>query len=406
MISADMQSAESNRDRLAQLRVRWLLIAILWGIAVALVFILLRPQWQFAERWLLLTTLTSVYCLHVLWIHLPENHPPESNLLLTKMGYGNGLTIFRAICLSLIAGFIFSPWPSGVLAWAIALTYTVAAIADFFDGFVARITHHVTKLGETLDMEYDGLAMLVVTLLAVSFGQLPRWYLLLGFARYFFVFGLWVRTRRDLPTYDLHPSVHRRIFAGFQMGFMAATIWPIVPVGMATIGGVVFGSLTAGGFLRDWFVVIGRIDPSSSRYKSVQQPVFIFFKRWLPLACRMIIPIGMFLILNTSTQWLQLLDAFNLPLAQQLVVVFTALGAVGTVAVAFGIASRLATLLLIVPVGLNMWIHGTTWQNGITATAIALVMVLGPGNFAVWPIEERFIGRKSGERRSGERDES
>ena len=57
-----------------------------------------------------------------------------------------------------------------------------------------------------------------------------------------------MRERRQLPTYALQPSIHRRIFAGFQMGFMAAAIWPIVPVGAATIAGVTFGTLTTIGF--------------------------------------------------------------------------------------------------------------------------------------------------------------
>jgi CDP-diacylglycerol--glycerol-3-phosphate 3-phosphatidyltransferase len=391
-----MDSAEIYLPGLVPLRRRWLIVALLWVSVVALTYTFVRSSWQWHIRWLTFTSLTSIYALLILRRHLAANHAPHDSALLPTLGYGNGLTIFRALCLCLIAGFSFGDWPPYPLNWVIALTYTIAAIADFFDGFVARITDHVTELGAILDMEYDGLAMVIVTLLAVSFGQLPWWYLLLGFARYFFVFGLWVREQLNLPTYALQPSVHRRIFAGFQMGFMAATIWPIVPVGMATIGGVVFGALTMAGFVRDWFVVIGRINVNSPRYKAIQHTLFILLKQWLPLACRIVIAISMISILNTNSLWRPLFESQNIPLALPLITLFAGLGVIGGVAVSLGIAPRLAALLLVFPVGFDMWIHGTTWFNGFAAAAISVVMVLGPGRFALWPIEERFIGRKAG----------
>ena len=138
--------------------------------------------------------------------------------VLPTFGWGNRLTLFRGLAISMVAGFLFSPWPNGWLAWLPMLLYTTADIADYLDGYLARITNHATALGERLDMEYDGLGMLIVSLLAVWYGQLPWWYLILGFARYLFVFGLWVRARRGLPSYDLPPSVHRRVFAGLPDG--------------------------------------------------------------------------------------------------------------------------------------------------------------------------------------------
>lgn len=403
-----MHSAEINPVQLRRLHIRWALVALIWTGVLATLFLLLQSAWPFSMRWLVLASATSAYCLSVLWRRLPENHPPDTNLLLPTLGYGNGLTIFRALCLSLIAGFIFGSWPPGRLAWAIALTYTVAAIADFLDGYVARVTRHVTEMGASLDMEYDGLAMVVVTLLAVSFGQLPWWYLLLGFARYFFVAGLWLRERWDMPTCALQPSVHRRIFAGFQMGFMAAAIWPIVPVGMATIGGVVFGSLTAGGFLRDWLVVIGRIDPTSKRYQQRQQRVFVLVKWRLPVLCRIIIVAGMVAIFSQNVPWYRpetwvtLFANSGIPAPEAWASFFVLISLLALLAVALGIAARLATLALVFPVGFTIWTLGVTLISGATLIALLLVMVLGPGYWALWPIEERFVVRRAGEQVSAE----
>ncbi|MCO5197739.1 MAG: CDP-alcohol phosphatidyltransferase family protein [Anaerolineae bacterium] len=398
-----MHSAEPAPSQLRRLQISWAIIAALWTVVLALVFLTLQTGWPFAGRWLLLSAATSLYCLGVLWRRLPENHPPDDKQLLATLGYGNGLTVFRALCLSLIAGFIFGPWPSGLLAWIIALTYTVAAVADFLDGYVARITKHVTDLGEILDMEYDGLAMVVVTLLAVSFCQLPWWYLLLGFARYFFVFGLWVRERRQLPTYALQPSIHRRIFAGFQMGFMAAAIWPIVPVGAATIAGVTFGTLTTIGFLRDWLVVIGRIDPSSSLYQQWQRRLFILFKWRLPVLCRAVVVGGMLVLISRNTPWYQptawtaLFANYGVPEPEMWAAFFVLIGIVAVAGVVLGAAARLAAFALVFPVGFTFWTVGVTGINSAMLVVLLLIMALGPGKPALWPVEERYVVRRAGD---------
>ncbi|MCP5099982.1 MAG: hypothetical protein GY943_30890 [Chloroflexi bacterium] len=60
-------------------------------------------------------------------------------------------------------------------------------------------------------------------------------------ARYWFVLGIWWRQRQGKPTNDLHSSVHRRVFAGFQMGFMSAVLWPIMLPTVSMIAGTLFG---------------------------------------------------------------------------------------------------------------------------------------------------------------------
>jgi hypothetical protein len=58
------------------------------------------------------------------------------------------------------------------------------------------------------------------------------------------------------------PSAHRRIFAGFQMGFLSVVLWPILPRPMAVIPGTLFAMATGLGFWRDWLVVSGTIHPA------------------------------------------------------------------------------------------------------------------------------------------------
>ena len=114
----------------------------------------------------------------------------ESKPRLFCFGLGYSATRFA---LGLLAGFVFLPQPSGGLAWLPALLYTLAIMADYLDGYFARLTHHATVLGEILDIEFDALGILMATSLAVHYGQLPWWYLPIGLSRYLFLFGIWWR---------------------------------------------------------------------------------------------------------------------------------------------------------------------------------------------------------------------
>ena len=362
-------------------------------------------MWQpaFANRWLGLTLLPLLYCLWVAWRGLPENRREGETAVLPNFGWGNRLTLFRGLAVSMVAGFLFSPWPDGWLAWLPMLLYTAADVADYLDGYLARITNHATNLGERLDMEYDGLGMLIVSLLAVWYGQLLEWYLILGLARYLFIFGLWWRERQGLPNRDLPPSVHRRLFAGIQMGFMSSVLWPIMPPEFATIAGTMFAIPTALGFLRDWLVAVGRLDPQARGYRRVQQGVYQLTAKWLPPALRLALASGvsaMFLALPQAwppPAWVDLFAGWGLPLPAFLAVVAVGLLLLGGILVLLGTVGRLAAFWLVFPIGFDMVTRGLDWANGgALATAVCL-MLLGTGPLSRWKPEERFLLRRAGE---------
>ncbi|WP_420640803.1 CDP-alcohol phosphatidyltransferase family protein [Candidatus Leptofilum sp.] len=388
-----------------RLKRRWFGTVIGWGTAVALSYIWLRQVWQpeFANRWLWLTLPPLLYCLWVLGRYLAENKRAGETVVLTTFGWGNRLTLLRGLAISMVAGFLFSPWPEGWLAWLPMLLYTAADIADYLDGYLARITNHATALGERLDMEYDGLGMLIVSLLAVWYGQLPWWYLVLGLARYLFVFGLWLRARRGLPSYDLAPSVHRRVFAGFQMGFMSAVLWPIMPPEFATIAGTTFAIPTALGFLRDWLLVTGQLDPHNARYRQVQQWLYQMTTYWLPPLLRLALAScvsAIFLALRQAwppPTWVDLFTSWGLPLPAFLAVVAMILLLLGGALVLLGAMGRLAAFWLVFPLGFDMVTRGLDWANGLGLVTAVCLMLLGTGPLSRWKPEERFLLRRAGE---------
>jgi CDP-diacylglycerol--glycerol-3-phosphate 3-phosphatidyltransferase len=394
-----------SKTHLLLLKRRWLRIAAFYFLSILLFYQL----WQFwgagshGAGWLIQTAVIAAYCLWVVWRNLPENHRPGETAVLASFGWGNSLTLLRGLLISMVAGFLFIPWLGGRLAWLPAVLYTTADIADFLDGYVARITNHVTRLGVRLDMEFDGLGLLIVSLLAVWYGQLPRWYLLIGLARYFFLIGLWVREKRNLTNQPLPHSVYRRIFAGFQMGFMSVVLWPILPAEAATIAGTIFALATSASFLRDWLIVVGQLDPQSEPYRVWQGQAYRLFTIYLPLVARLVFT-GCFLVLIKRwvpfwqpAGWVTLFNNWHLPWPAFLATLFVFIGLVAAAMAALGIIGRVMAIVVMFPLGFDMVVNGANFFNGMAIACGVLIMLLGNGALSLWEPEDRFVKQRAGE---------
>jgi CDP-diacylglycerol---glycerol-3-phosphate 3-phosphatidyltransferase len=391
---------------LHSLRRRWRGAALTAAAIHILLYLYLAQVWpEGAGRWAVLAAAALAYNLFLLRRALPENRRAVETALLPGLGWGNWLTLLRGLAVSLLAGFLFSPWPMGGLAWLPVLLYLAAAIADFFDGYLARITNQATKLGAWLDMHFDGQGTLIVIALAVWYGQLPLWYLSVGLARYLFIFGLWRRERQGLTVREMTPSAQRRIIAGFQMGFLTVVLWPILPAEAVTLAGTIFALATLASFGRDWLVVSGQIDPQSARYRRWQRRAATLSAGWLPLAARLILAVALWQIAAHLTalwpppaDWTAVWQSWRMPgatILTGLFVIFLLL--LGLTAVT-GAVTRLSAFGLVFPVGSDIVAYGLGWANGLALAALVWLMLFGGGRAALWPLEERFMTRRAGER--------
>ena len=385
------------------LKKRWLGVTAVYITTILIFYTILLQNWSnYATRWLGITILLAIYCLHVLWKHLPQNHRASETAVLPTLGWGNSLTLLRGLNMSMMAGFLLSPWTDGWLAWVPAILYTTADIADYLDGYAARKTNHTTQLGETLDMEFDGLGLIIVSLLAIWYGQLPWWYLIIGFARYFFVFGLWLRKRQNLPEHPMIFSWHRRIFAGFQMGFMSVVLWPIVPAIGATIAGTMFALATSASFLRDWLLVIGWLDAKTDLYRIWQQRIYRFTAVYLPpifrtllLLCMLDI-IGKMMLPIRPYAWADLFTSWGLPFAHQLALIWLFLGIFSAFMIFIGAAGRIFAILILFPIGFDMVVNGASGVNSVALICTLYVLMLGTGALSFWQPEEKFMTLHAG----------
>lgn len=372
-------------------------LRIRWGIFAGSVLVCLLLGYQIAKsvwyqpvvpfRWAVLSALAYVYLLVGLWRNLDKNHRPGEIDLLPTFGWGNTLSLVRGVLMMALVGFLFQPRPgAGSLndwrSWVPGLLYTLAALPDYVDGYFARITNHVTKLGEWLDMTLDSVGVLAATFLAFQYGTIPWWYLPIGLARYLFLAGIWLRERRGLPVYEMPYSVRRRGFAALKMGFMFVILLPPFMAPGTHLGAAAFGIPFAAGFLWDWGYVSGLISPDAgNQYPRLKH----FILRWLPLIPRglAVALIGPSLLRHWQTpdlQWLAILEI------------------IVTILLALGVWPRTVAIGAVILVGVNQVLTPLTIDQLTLIVAYISLIFLGTGAYSLWPFEERLIYHRIGDK--------
>ena len=403
---------------LSRLRKKWIGLVFLQILLVTAGSWLLVTLWneRAVYQWLILASLGSAVFFAYLWRHLPKNHLPVTTQLLPTFGPGNLLTIARGMLLVLLGGFLFSPLPPGRLAYLPGLLYAIASFADIFDGYLARISNQQTRLGEELDLNLDGLGLLIASFLLVWYGQVPAWYLLVGLARYLFLFGIWWRRRAGKPVYPLSESSARRPFAGAQMGFAAVMLFPIFSPPGTYLAAALFAIPFLVGFLLDWLAVSGFFssnliqqnflrEKSTEVNKSTRTTDYKqMLKKWLPLMVRMVLAVLLIIWLFENARLL-IASLDSTVIRQQLANIPPAiwigllllLMCGGLVLGAFGAAGRAAALLVLFGLGMYLEIFELGLMEILIVLAATGMFYLGSGSYSIWIPERKIITRRLGE---------
>lgn len=366
------------RPALSALRRQWFAVALLYCAALGAGYGLMVASGPEAQRWLLQAAVAMCVQLGVLWWALRFNHPPGTGTLFPSLGLANWMTSVRGLLVSLMAGFLLGAEPLGWLAWAPAVLYMAERVIDFLDGLVARYTRRESQLGALLDMEFDGLGILIAVGLAIQYGHLPVWYWVLGLGRQLFILGLWIRRRLNWPVLDLQPSDHRRLIAGFQTGFISIVLWPLWTDQVALYLAWLFAGPLIFSFGRDWLVVSTTVDVSSAHYQRIRQQTKKMVEQWLPPCLRLVgAGLTVWLVWQAGMPWLALVAAASLLLG--------VLGRVGAVCLTF-LAAWHATQM------------GLQLDNGLLLFCAVAVVHLGSGRWAGWQPEEHYLHAKLGTR--------
>lgn len=332
----------------------------------------------YAGLWLLQSLTLWALCWQQAWQRRALNRVDHAAPLHATLGLANQLSLLRALLIAATGGFVLQLPDNPLLIWVAAGCYSVAAILDRVDGFIARRTRQTSLLGAELDTVYDALGLVVAPVLAVLLGKVHASYLLVSVAYYLFVLARSRRERLGLPVHPLLPSSLRRTLAGFQMGYVAVVLWPPFQAELTRVAGVAFMLPLLAGFVVDWLVVSGRI--AAARAEAFDA-LAALSERWLQPLLRLLLVI---LLLAHS---LLAAPGSNLLLSG------TALAAL---LILSGIGARLGALLLLVLWALwpPMQVTAPLFLSLLGCTVA--VLLLGSGRFSLWQGDDHWVRRHDG----------
>ncbi len=109
----------------------------------------------------------------------------------------NLITLLRLALLPVFLYLTYSSAPAGLVAAGVL--FNLAAASDWLDGYLARRSGAVSRLGTLLDPVVDKIVVLCALLVLVDLRLLPLWLVLLNVAREFLVTA--ARHARTTPTH-------------------------------------------------------------------------------------------------------------------------------------------------------------------------------------------------------------
>ncbi|MFC4988532.1 CDP-alcohol phosphatidyltransferase family protein [Saliphagus infecundisoli] len=186
------------------------------------------------------------------------NYAVGAKSTLGRLGLANALTILRGALYAVVAGFVVVP-AGTALAWVPAACYGAGVLVDRLDGAVARTVGRETELGRRLDMAFDTFGFAAAPLVAVLWGLLPAYYLVLSAARYVFVAAVGLHRRRGGQVHPLPDSDLGKYLAGGQMAFVTVALAPPAPTGLVHAVAPVVLAPSLAVFARDYLYATGRL---------------------------------------------------------------------------------------------------------------------------------------------------
>ena len=218
-------------------------------------------------RWSLQASLIVIYILYILQRNLTLNRQGPAGPLNTTLGAASWITLARGGLIALLAGFWLQPWPGRVngpewSAWLPGMIYIAAVLGDALDGRVARQTDNQTLLGEYLDTRIDALGILVASLVAMGYGQLPVFYISAGLAWYLLRLAVWLRKKSGRTCGEVKPRKSACWMAGLQMAFLGLVLLPLLSPPITHVAAVLILLPFLAGFLLDWQMVCRHENPN------------------------------------------------------------------------------------------------------------------------------------------------
>ncbi|MEJ2134164.1 MAG: CDP-alcohol phosphatidyltransferase family protein [Desulfofustis sp.] len=329
----------------------------------------------------------AIYLTMTLWRNLETNRSTyDPALFYPTLGAANWLTLARGsgvVALACLLPVVKSQ--SSAIIYHASVTasvvYLMVALADLGDGLIARKSGRETELGKILDIETDAAGLMVAALVAVAFDRVPAFYLVVGMVYYFFIAGLYIRRRWNLPLVELQPRPYARITAGFQMGFLVVALVPVFSPLFCAIAALLFMLPLLLGFGRDWLVISGRLASNNRQHTRLDELAATCLRLFLAPALRLLIITAW--VYHLSVSWTEWPSNFWL---------LTVSGC--CILAAAGLLGRCASLTLILLLGSVFSPYEPTAAILMIFCGAIILLLGGTGSWSVWAPEEDILYRR------------
>lgn len=118
----------------------------------------------------------------------PTIVPPPEDVASEIWNVPNSLTLFRIFLVPFLVVVLLTKFYGR--EWVGLTIFLIAAVTDFFDGWIARRSNKITRLGALLDPIADKLLMSAAFISLVELGLAPAWMIVIIIGREFAVSGL------------------------------------------------------------------------------------------------------------------------------------------------------------------------------------------------------------------------
>lgn len=142
-----------------------------------------------------------------------KNTAPPGRKIIRTLSHPNSLTLYRVVAIPVVV--ILLLFPSRGFTLLAALVFTMAAITDFLDGFLAKRYGLVSNFGRIMDPVADKLLVSSSLIMLSSHGWVAAWMVCIIVGREFAVTGL--RNIIAEKGKDVSASLLGKYKTGFQI---------------------------------------------------------------------------------------------------------------------------------------------------------------------------------------------
>lgn len=326
--------------------------------------------------WLALVVIFSIVSYFCQLFYLPLNYNSQMRIQYASLGAATIITISRGYLLAMLAGFLFCPMYNTInypwVKWLPGFIYLIAGIADYLDGYIARVRQHESLFGQKLENYFDSFGLMAAPILAVVLRRLPLWYLLIIVVQSVVSIVLFIRKTFGRKNAEIPARPNARIVAGIQMGFVGFALLPLFSVNALALVAlaVLFPSM--------WEFIVDLLHatrPSIIKLLDKKSQLFSNMKLILRIA---IFVFAIFMLPKLSIH-------------QNIFYLFLLL--TGIFLITLGFFPRLSAILFAVYLGLNFSDH---FLIATMLFCLSLEFMIGPGKTVVSNIEEYFLLKKLG----------